>query len=203
MSKPYYLKLLDDGVRKPLKLAWFTCERCGKRFQKEFWYIKKGRRFCSHECRKQDPMKTLLSKMEKQNNGCWNWTGCLGFGGYGQLKVGKKHWLAHRLMWVLHNKKRVPSGMVVRHTCVGNRKCINPEHLEIGTQKDNIHDMIRQGRFRADRPGNRIVSNNVVLEIRRIREQTNISYRKMSKMFNLGCGMIWQIVNGKSYKDVK
>ena len=201
--KNYYLKLLPPAVPKPIKLATFTCERCGKQFQKEFWYIKKGRRFCSHACRRQDPLKKLLSMVIKQENGCWDYKGGLDGGGYGQIKVGKTTWLTHRLMWTLWNQKRIPEGLIIRHSCIGNRKCINPDHLLIGTQQDNIDDMKRQGRFRTASPARRVFSDEIVREMRRIRQTTNMSYKKMSKLFKTGGGAIWQIVNLKTYRDVK
>jgi len=206
----YYLKLLTPGESKPLKLATFICERCGKKFQKEFWFIKKGRRFCSHACRTQDPLKALLSRVVKQANGCWDYTGNLDMGGYGQIKVAKKHWLAHRLMWTLWNQKRIPKGLVVRHSCIGNRKCINPDHLLVGTQKDNIHDMIRQGRFRkGGRPEVRMFTDDQVREIRMIRkpaskgERLKPTYKELGRKYGIKGAAIWQIVNFKTYKEVK
>jgi len=208
--KNYYLKLLPPAVSKPIKLATFTCERCGKQFQKEFWYIKKGRRFCSHACRKQDPLKKLLSMVIKQENGCWDYKGGLDGGGYGQIKVGKRMWLTHRLMWILHNKKCIPKGLIIRHTCIGNRKCINPDHLLVGTQKDNIHDMIRQGRFRkAERPEVRLFTDDQIREIRMLRkpaskgERVKPSYKELGHKYGIKGGAIWQIVNFKTYKEVK
>ena len=203
MSRPYYLKLLSPGISNPVKLHTFTCERCGKKFDLPFWYLKKGRRFCSHACRMEDPLKKLMRMHIKRDDGCWDYTGFTDMGGYGQIKVGKRMWNTHRLMWTLWNKKKIPDGMVVRHTCIGNRKCINPDHLLIGTSWDNVHDMLRQGRFVGRRPDTRMFSNDQVREIRRIRSEQGLSYRKLSKMFNVGGGPIWQIINGKSYKDIK
>lgn len=209
MSKPYYLELLTPPNSKPLKLHTFTCERCGKKFDLPFWYLKKGRRFCSHACRMEDPLKKLMRMHVKQPNGCWDFTGFLGWGGYGQLKVGKKHWLAHRLMWVLWNKKRVPKDLVVRHTCIGNPKCINPDHLVIGTQKDNIHDCMKQGRLRTGFMWNaNYLTIGQVREIRRLRKPSPFrayvkpTYAEIAKMFNTKSSVIWRVVNFTAYKNV-
>jgi hypothetical protein len=57
---------------------------------------------------------------------------------------GKKTMYAHRISWLIH-KGPIPEGLLVRHTCdVG--LCVNPAHLEIGTQADNMADMYRRGR---------------------------------------------------------
>jgi hypothetical protein len=202
-----YPLFLPNRIPKILKTAELVCERCGEKFTVPFWMIKKGRRFCKAECRRQDPLKTLLSRADKQENGCWNYTGTIGWGGYGQIKVGNTNWNAHKLMWMLSNKRQVPKGLVVRHTCIGNRKCINPDHLIIGTQKENVHDMIRQGRFRVAVGIERSYSRFTADDVRRIRSlkqpgTTSPSYKSIAKLFNVRTGMIWQVVNMKSYKTI-
>jgi len=54
--------------------------------------------------------------------------------------------LTHRVMWE-HLNGPIPSDMVVMHTC-DNRACCNPDHLELGTQADNVRDMMKKGRAR-------------------------------------------------------
>jgi len=72
---------------------------------------------------------------------CWEWTGKLLSNGYGYFAKG----LAHRYAWSLINGE-IPKGMYVMHSC-DNRKCINPEHLSIGTPKENTQDMVRKKRY--------------------------------------------------------
>lgn len=80
--------------------------------------------------------------------GCLLWTGSLDAYGYGQVKlvINKLDKKAHRLSWQMH-RGLIPDGMVVRHTC-DTPACINPDHLEIGTQLDNIADRVARGRSR-------------------------------------------------------
>lgn len=209
--KDYILKLLPRKKSKCLKTAELTCVRCGNKFTVPFWMVKKGRQFCSQKCRPQDPLKTLLSRVEKTESGCWNYTGTIGWGGYGQIKVLGTHWSAHKLMWVLHNKMAVPEGMVVRHTCIGNRCCINPDHLILGTQKDNVQDMIKQGRFRIAIGVERkyaALTEDQVRQIRALRQQnlkrgeSEWTYKRLAAMFGVKDGTMWQVVNFKSYKTV-
>lgn len=87
---------------------------------------------------------------------CQEFDGAINTKGYGQLAIKQEHrgpWkmcMAHRLAWALHNGAD-PGGKVVMHTC-DNRRCVNPEHLVLGTVADNNRDMRIKGR--ADSWGN-------------------------------------------------
>ena len=74
------------------------------------------------------------------SSGCWPFLGKIARNGYG--KLGRQY--AHRIAYEKANGP-IPAGMVVRHKC-DNRRCCNPEHLIVGTQKDNVHDAIARGR---------------------------------------------------------
>ena len=76
---------------------------------------------------------------------CWEWTGARDRGGYGSFTHKGVTLKAHRVSWVEFNKKEVPSGLYVCHSC-DNRLCVNPAHLWIGTAKDNTQDMMKKGR---------------------------------------------------------
>lgn len=102
-----------------------------------------------------DPVTRFWENVRK-SDGCWEWTAYRttaksqrhrGAVGYGRFMVTwRRVILAHRYSWELHNGL-VPDGMVVCHHC-DNPACVRPDHLFVGTQKDNIQDMLKKGRAR-------------------------------------------------------
>ncbi|UOF77959.1 endonuclease [Caudoviricetes sp.] len=78
---------------------------------------------------------------------CWLWLASTRGAGYGQFWTGERLEDAHRYSYRMH-KGAIPQGQVVMHSC-DNRLCVNPDHLSLGTQKDNLLDMYAKGRNRA------------------------------------------------------
>ena len=97
----------------------------------------------------------LLSRVRMVDD-CWEWTGTRRNGkwNYGLAQIHGKTWRAHRLSYILHIGP-IPERMQVCHHC-DNPPCINPAHLFLGTNADNVHDCMRKGRDRkGDRRGER------------------------------------------------
>lgn len=88
-------------------------------------------------------IETLLSRTSKQDE-CLVWTGYVPKCGYGLVWHQGKNQQVHRVSYVLH-KGEIPAGFKVLHSC-DNRICINPNHLSVGTSKDNSDDMTAKGR---------------------------------------------------------
>jgi hypothetical protein len=95
------------------------------------------------------PLKERFEEkvMPEPNTGCWLWMGKVCTNGYGEFwpkpDVAEQ---AHRTAWILYVGP-IPEGMNVLHKC-DTRSCVNPLHLFLGTQKDNMQDCVKKGRFR-------------------------------------------------------
>ena len=99
----------------------------------------------------------------RENSGCWRWTGFIRASGYGHftLRHGKNRYTrgtAHRAAWTLY-RGTIPAGMFVCHHC-DNPSCVNPDHLFVGTARDNTNDMMRKGRRVGPSTANRARGDN-------------------------------------------
>lgn len=97
-----------------------------------------------------------IHRFDKKSSGCWEWNGYINIGGYGSQITGsredgtRRQVLAHRLFYKLYYGE-FDNKLCVLHKC-DNPKCVNPEHLFLGTQLDNVIDMTQKGR-RVDHVG--------------------------------------------------
>lgn len=135
----------------------------------------------------------------RSDSECWEWNAYVLNSGYGQIAVGDKQKKAHRVSWELTNGP-IPDGLFVCHKC-DNRKCVNPSHLFVGTQKENLADMKSKGRQRyvsgwKPLPGEQNprakVTKNQVVEIRSLAGK--IPYKKIGEIFGLSASAVCLIV---------
>lgn len=134
-------------------------------------------------------------------SGCWVWSGFREAQGYGRLSFTRgRRVQAHRLAWELTNGP-IPGGMEVCHRC-DNPPCCNPEHLWLGTTRDNQHDKIAKNRqARGERNGRAKLSAVQAREIIR-RYHAGESQRSLAKAFGLAMSSIQRIRSGEYWKDI-
>jgi hypothetical protein len=141
-------------------------------------------------------------KVVHTDNGCWEWTGSITPKGYGMFRYNGKTQTAHRVSWQI-NRGEIPYGADVLHIC-DNRKCINPDHLWLGTDQDNMDDMYNKGRdwhlSREKHPMAKLTVEEVDA-IRSIYSNGDATQRQLAKEFGVHQGTIFYIVNNKHWKE--
>lgn len=91
-------------------------------------------------------LERLLNKIIIDDvTNCWEWQGGKNNLGYGLIRDEKRMRTTHRVSYEEHTQTKIPNHLVVMHSC-DNPKCTNPQHLSLGTRKDNMQDMLRKGR---------------------------------------------------------
>lgn len=114
------------------------------------------------------PLEERFWEKVEKTKSCWNWKGCIGKGGYGHLWVTKRKCEgAHRLSLKIHGHE-IPSRCVVMHKC-DNPSCVNPDHLQIGSHRENQIDKVIKGRqAKGEIQGHSILSEIEVKAMRQL-----------------------------------
>jgi len=109
-------------------------------------------------------------------------------------RCGKRYSLHRYIFEQVHSK--IPEGLVVRHTC-DTPQCINPDHLILGTQLENIRDQYKRGEN--SKVGN---SKLTIGEVREIKKLNGLQ-REIAKMYNIHQVTVSQIKTGTNWKNVE
>lgn len=141
----------------------------------------------------------FFSKVSKGPNGCQIWTGALAGKGYGIFlpngRRGKRYY-AHRYSWEAVNGQ-IPEGMVICHRC-DNPRCVNADHLFVGTQADNMRDMVEKGRSTSGEANPRAkLTKADVVAIR----ASDKSSREVAPLYGVSPGHIRSIRSGKKWGE--
>lgn len=143
--------------------------------------------------------------------GCWLWMGTTDTCGYGRLVVGsrtdgtRRLAGAHRIAYALAAGP-IPAGGQVLHRC-DTPACVRPDHLFLGTQADNIADMVSKGRqrggsLRGEKNPTAKLTWAKVTEIRRLYANGGVSQRALGEMFGVEQTSVGFVVRGETWREV-
>lgn len=149
---------------------------------------------------------TLMNRCRIAEGGCWEWVGGKK-NGYGQFDSGSFQMKArisgkrgaHQVSYEAY-KGKIPEGLVVRHIC-DNPCCINPDHLILGTQADNVADRESRGR-RKDINGEKIGTSKLTAEQALEIRASELSLSQLAKIYNVHKTTVSLIKTGKSWKHL-
>lgn len=144
----------------------------------------------------------------RPGKGCWLWTGYLkdgygkasSFSGLAYAYLGE--YMAHRISWALH-KGPVPKGLQVLHHC-DIRNCVNPDHLYLGTNKDNVGDRVSRGRTAhnsGEKHGRHKLTWKQVLEIRKNYIPRKITRESLAARYCVSKSQISAVLSGRSWRS--
>lgn len=215
-------------------MVWILCANCPRVFGV---FLSNPRKFCSLRCRdaaKAFSPEHFWERVDRRGpDECWLWRGGHDAkDGYGRAFDGKRTRQAHDVAWELANRRKVPKGKLIRHSC-DNPPCCNPKHLLCGTQKDNYRDAAERGRVRkpyrdfpvplhrrplgtrngththpearrrGEKSGMHKLTRVQVRALRRTRRRTRLSYPKLARTFGISTSQAYRIANGESWSWYK
>ena len=140
----------------------------------------------------------LLEQTEMIPDGCWVWMGGLSEKGYGLIYENGRAERTHRVSWKLKYDD-IPKGLYVLHRC-DNPCCINPNHLFLGTAKDNIRDGMNKGRITFRETHGRAKLKNA--DISKIRSDNRRPYSIIAKEYGVHKNTIGNIKNNRTWKGL-
>ncbi|MBV8666706.1 MAG: HNH endonuclease [Burkholderiaceae bacterium] len=151
-----------------------------------------------------DPLIRFWRHVKKEPSGCWQWVGAKKPTGYGNFYMNSRYMGAHCASYLLFSGE-IQEGKFVCHKC-DNPSCVNPEHLFLGSPKENMRDMMSKGRAigiaqgEEAHPESKLTAKNVV-EIRQLRAGGE-TLKNIGARFGITESNVHYIVTGKTWCHV-
>lgn len=175
------------------------CGNC----KKTFIAYRASSKFCSRACSGhgrtyktlEDHHKIFFKNfIKKSKSECWPWIGCKNKKGYGVFRMFARGIQAHRASWWIHKGEKVPDHLLACHTC-DNPSCVNPDHIFIGTNKDNMRDMVEKGR--KPRPLGELSHNSKLKEFEVLEiYKSHLPASAIHEKYGVSQSTIWAIRKG-------
>lgn len=148
-----------------------------------------------------DILDRFIKHVATDDNGCLIWVGSKTTDGYGALFIRRKQYRAHRISFQLFLGS-IPEGLKVCHHC-DNPICVHPDHLFLGTDADNIHDMYSKGRGQVgEKHHNAKLTEEDVKEMREKIASEELTQYKAAQIYGVDTGLVNGIVHRKYWKHI-
>jgi len=145
-----------------------------------------------------DKIKGIVNSIKENENGCKEWPFTINHKGYGKTTYENKTCETHRLTYRLFFGE-IDEGLQVRHMC-HNKKCVNPEHLKLGTPWDNSQDTVKiKGHSRGENHFHSKLNWEKVRHIRKF--ESNISSKILAEKYGLDRSSILAMLRNKTWKE--
>lgn len=184
-----------------------TCKTCQTQFEVQPHKIRTGGGlFCSRRCYGISitiPLEEqFLQRLGRTTeDGCIIWAGLTAGNGYGVIGHRSRNVYAHRIAYERAHGP-IPDGLWVLHRC-DNPLCINPDHLFLGTQRDNIDDMVSKNRqCRGESITSSKLTADLVREIRTKHASGRFSQRQLAREYHVGAMTINKIINRRTWAHI-
>lgn len=154
---------------------------------------------------KEQAIKLFWSRVDKTSseNGCWLWTAYIDPHGYGRTGFLGSIKQSHRVAWELLIGS-IPEGLILRHRCNGfpNTACVNPNHLLLGTKKDNVHDALEDGTHaRGENSGVSVLTDKIVTLARKDAHR-GIGTKEIADKLGVTQSTLHSAVSGRTWKHI-
>lgn len=132
---------------------------------------------------------------------CWEWQGAITKRGYGNFRYKNSPVYTHRVAWQLTNGF-IPDGKYILHNC-DNPKCVNPKHLRVGTQQDNVTDMVKRNRnAKGQKNGMAKLTDEIVLKIIQLWNNSKLTAPQIAKVMGTTKGTIHGIAHREIWRHI-